>query len=184
VPNPVTREEALKHVITEEAKARAHSDPLPGPIADAFDERGFIKVDKYEVRPVVAYDFEIMKQCNMAMHQFILELAKTPELREDIDWNPEEQWVLVYVFTRPCAEVRKVFRKGKEALYETALAEIADKIHPVLVDKLVEAVQLQFGKSILTAVEYGTGENGKAKTHFFQDAGANPPMGSAGGSAT
>jgi hypothetical protein len=188
IPNPVTREEALKHVITEEAKARANSNPLPGPLGDAFDDRGFIVVEtrscgKLEVRPVVAYDFEIMRQHNMAMHQFILELAKLPNLREEIDWTAEERWVLCWMFTRPCAEVRKIYRKGKEAMQEAAFAEISDKLHPMEVEKIVEAVQLQFGKSIITAVEYGQND-GKTNEQFFQGAGDTPPMASAGGLAT
>lgn len=186
LPNPVSREEAIKHVITEEAKARANSNPLPGPLGDAFDDRGFITVEtqigKLEVRPIVAYDFEIMRQHNMSMHQFILELAKQPQLREEIPWSAEERWILCWMFTRPCADVRKVYRIGKQAMIDAALSEIADRLHPMEIENLVQAVQLQFGKSIMTAVEYGTGE--KSKEMFFQDAGAMPPMGSAGGLAT
>ena len=74
-------------------------------------------------------------------------------------------------------------RKGKEAIQEAAFNEISDKLHPLMVEELTRAVQLQFGKSIVTAVEYGQKE-GKDKEKFFQAAGTMPPMGSAGGLGT
>jgi hypothetical protein len=182
VPNPVSPQEAIRHHINEQAKARANTDPLPGPIAEVFDERGFIEVEGLEVRPIVAYDFVIVKRLDLKLHQFILELAKPEGQREEINWEPEEQWLIAFIFTRPCKVVRELMRKGgRELILEKACEEICDKLSPFVIRDLCDAVLLQFGKCLITAVEYGESKDEKDKTKLFQDAGATQPMASAGG---
>lgn len=186
----IPKEDLIKHAVHEMAAARANTDPMPGPVAMAFDERNYVRVPgtQLEIRPLVAYDLQIAKAFNLAVYQFILEMAKPEAQRQNVDWEDDEKAFLVWLFTRPCKEVRAVVRKGgKELAMETACETISDTIGPVEMGMAIDAVLMQFSRSLSTAVEYAASEkpgvvDGQpVKAKVFQDAGATQPMASAGG---
>lgn len=186
----IPKEDLIKHAVHEMAAARANTDPLPGPVAMAFDERNYIQIPgaQLQIRPVVAYDLQIAKAFNLAVYQFILELAKPEGQRQNVEWDDEEKAFLVWLFTRPCKEVRAVIRKGgRDAAMESAAVAISDVITPSQMGMAIDAVLMQFSRSLSTAVEYaasekpGTIDGKQAQTKLFQDAGATQPMASAGG---
>lgn len=130
------------------AAPRANNDPLPGALNDAFSQDA-IDVDGVLVRKVVAGDWIILKQIKSPLYE--MQLGEKPE---EIKSTEEEDMELLFQFTRPIQEVRKVLAKGRDYFREQALQNISDKLEPEQITKIVGAVTTQFQRYYATRLKY------------------------------
>jgi len=163
-----------------EAGKRANADPLPGPMATAFGTQNIVLFG-FTVRPVVAYDWAIMKHINSPVYRQMLEFMQAGDKAETIDPEYEDIWDLVYLLTRPCEEADKVFKKGKEAFHEEAKKEIGFKLDLGRISILYEACITQLREHTATMVRYaGSPEEGNGHSRDFMVAEVRPETASAG----
>lgn len=174
-----------------EASKRASADPLPGPLANAFGPLS-LKVCGMEVRPLVAYDWAIMKAMNAPIYRQMLEWMQNqehPEKADKVEFTDQEGWELIFLLTRSCEAADEVFEKGKQAFSRAARREIGMKLHTGQVALLAEACLQQVRAHMETMVKYAAeaeeqkqGEG--APLPFLASAGTSPATVSAGGSTT
>jgi hypothetical protein len=185
--NQATLEAAAKDlVLKSEAGKRASADPLPGPLAQAFGPEN-ITVGKYQVRPLVAYDWAILKLINSPVYRQMLEFMQNSEKPEIVEPKDQELWQLIYILTRPCREVKKVFDQGVNKLRDAADEEFGMEMNPMEIAQLSSACFVQVQGFMATMVKYAPQEeeerNGEGKPGF-SDAGPAPATVLAGGSTT
>jgi|SRR3974390_361677 len=169
----------LKQQIDNQAGIRAAADPLPGPLVDAFWPSD-ISVDKFKVRPLVAYDWAIMKRINSPIYRQMLEVMQKGDKASEIEAEPEELWDLIFLLTRPCAESDAFFKKGVEGFKEEAKKEIGFKLHTAVVAQLAQACTDQIFTHMTTMLSYAPKpEEGEVKN--FTKADPTPATDSAGG---
>ena len=173
--------------LEEEASKRASADPLPGPLAKAFGPLN-IAVDEYAIRPIVAYDWAIMKILNSPIYRQMLEFMQDGEKAALLEVQPHEQWELIYLLTRPCEEADKVFSKGAGEFSNAAKREFAFSTHPLKINKLFAACMEQLKNHMATMVKYAQEqEDDGAKDSPLSplsSAGKPPATDSGGGSTT
>lgn len=171
-----------------EASKRASADPLPGPLANAFGPLS-LKVCGMEVRPLVAYDWAIMKSMNAPIYRQMLEWMQNqdhPEKADLIEFTDQEGWELIFLLTRSCEEADEVFEKGKQAFSRAARREIGMKLHTAQVSLLAEACLKQIQAHMETMVKYTAEAEEKKEGEgvplpFLTSAGMSPATASAGG---
>jgi hypothetical protein len=175
------------------AQRRANTEPLPGPLADAFDptER---QVLGFHLRPVVASDFILLKKLNSPLYRHMFDLAEhqravaageQPEGSEPptTPYDEEECVEMVYQFTIPVAQARGEILRGREYFRERAHAGVTDRAPIGALPKLVAAVIAHFVASYSTVVPFGSDTSDDQKTVFTTQPGANATV-SGGGSTT
>jgi len=139
------------------ASKRVANDPLPGPFEDAMGD-GDVEVvtskGKIVVRPVVAYDFTIFKKINSPIFQQMVDVGVSTSGSAELDFDEEDMYELIFQFTRPCKEVRKELKKGREEYREAALAKIADVYGTSDIELIVKVITEQIQKGFSTMVEH------------------------------
>jgi hypothetical protein len=176
---------------------RANAEPLPGPLSQAFtlDE---LKQFGFTIRPVVASDFILLKRLDSPLYRQTFALAeharqiKAQEIPPDAQppvtkYDDEECVEMIYQFTRPLEEVRRVLKRGRDHFRETALATITDAIPIAQMDaypRLVTTVIENFTAAFSTAVEYGASEKDGDETVFTTPPGANATASVGGGTTS
>lgn len=185
VPNGISKERLEEHSMSVMAGRRANSEPLPGPMADAF-AAGAIKVGEHRVRKVVASDWVAFKQIKSPVLEMILDLqqgAGNPEYKpSEVEFSDQQQWELAWQFIKTPKEVRKAIVDG--TISALAEAEIGDVIEQPIVMLLIAAVMEQLKRSWQTAVKYGAEAKKNGDITFFRDTEAMRKMASGGGSST
>lgn len=175
---------ATDQFLKNEAAKRAGADPLPGPLTQAFGPEN-IQVGKYSVRPIVAYDWAILKLINSPVYRQMLEVMQEGEKAKSVEPKDAELWQLIYVLTRPCMEVKRVFDKGEQALRDAADIEIGMNLNPMEVSQLSAACFVQVQGFMATMVKYAPAEEKEGEDKSgFSSAGPAPATVSAGGSIT
>jgi hypothetical protein len=175
----VSREAALQNEIRVQAGVVAAADPLPGPLVDAFTPCD-IEVEGYTVRPLVAYDWAIMKKLNSPIYRQMLEVMQNGEKAKEVSNEPEEMWDMIFLLTRTCSEADSFFKKGVEAFRDQAKKEIGFKMNLAEVARLADACTQQIYAHMQTMVSYAAKEEeGEVKT--FPQAEQIPATASAGG---
>ena len=136
------------HVLRVAAAPIANADPLPGPLLEAFDNVP-IKVGQFEVRPVVAADWLILKRLNSPLYRQAIETESVP-----IETSDDDGIEIIYQFTRPAKEVRAVLAQGLEHFKEQAKQAIADECNMAQLEELIAAVRIQLQRTYTTALAY------------------------------
>lgn len=178
INDPRLEAKARELYLRTEAGKRAVSDPLPGPLSTAFGPLN-LPVDQFEVRPLVAYDWAILKLSNSPVYRQMLEIMQEGEKAKVIEPTDQEQWEIIYLLTRPCKEVDKVFQKN--LLGQEAREQIGMVIHSGQQVKLFTACMLQIQRQMETMVRYAQ-EKTEEKSEgipgvpdFLASAGNPPP---------
>ena len=176
---------------TAEAEARAGvaqefreaaADPLPGPLAAAFE--GLPEaVAGLRVRKMVHYDFALLRRLNSPL---LRQMAGTngKKGKKGTAFTDEQGYEMVWQFTRPCEEVESALDKlGVSGFRKLTKREIGFGLGPVEVALRVKMVEREVLRSFLTALKYTEKDKGSGETVFTRPP-AVPVTGSAGGSIT
>lgn len=164
-----------KHERLVNATAVANATPLPGPLAGAFDPRP-LQVAGLTLVPVVAYHLTLLQLLDSP----IFLAATLPEdKRAGMKVDHESVYEAIFLFTRPVAECRRLFKRGREVFREAALTEIADRLPAPQVPAIERAVMQHLVNAFSTAVghQLAAGDDGTV----FTPPPAEPTTGSAGG---
>lgn len=173
-----TREEWVERCRREGAKGRANAEVLPGPLAGAFPTEAGREVAGLRMRPLVHYDYVILRRLDSPLYRKVLELGKPESDRQEVAFEDEDGYEMVWQFTRPVKEVAGVLARGRQAVRQAAVEEIGQRLGALEVQELVRLAVENFVAASSTAVGYRTpsGEGGEVFT--------GPPArgtGSAGG---
>jgi hypothetical protein len=172
----------LQKAINTQAGIRAAADPLPGPLSVAFLPPCDIEVESYRIRPIVAYDWAIMKRIGSPIYRQMLEVMQNGDKAAEVPSEPEEMWDLIFLLTRPCMESDALFKKGGlDAFREAAKQEIGMKNNLGQILALGRACTDQIYAHMQTMVQYAAKENGDGEVRNFPSAEPTPATGSAGG---
>lgn len=160
------------------AIAEAGRDPLPGPLMDAFTGVPD-QVAGLQVRPLVHYDFVILRKLDSPLLRQFNGTDKTP-------FTDEQGYEMIYQFTRPVRAAADLAAKGREVFQRTAVDEIGMRLGPVEVALLVKAVEREFIRAFSTVIKYQAGAPGPSANgeQVFPQPPADVKTGSAGGSIT
>lgn len=160
--------------------AEANAEPFPGPLADAFAGAP-IKLDGFSVREFVPRDVAILKRLNSPFYRQILEALKPREKRKPTDVADADEWEVIYLFTRPCAEAEAKLNEGRAAYTQAARAAFADnpRINIALYNDLYLVCAGRIVAAFRTAVAYQSRDSGDGTV--FTPPPAAPMTASAGG---
>jgi hypothetical protein len=184
----------------------AHDNPLPGPLLEAFAGEP-VRLHGFTLQPVTMGLVALLKRLQsplLAVVQVMREELtredgadeSTPELaartREArlaaaniriaaLSADDEALVETIFAFVHPVDRVRSLLNAGRDKFREAALAEIADKLHPLQVMELQQAVAAHYAGSFATAVQYEARQE-KADGTVFTPPPAGPTTVSAGGS--
>lgn len=196
-PEQIAEAELAKDIAAHQARQaatrRANAEPLPGPLATAFnaDELQALGI---KLRPVVASDFILLKKLNSPLYRRTFELAeharqvKAGELAADApppqtNFDEEECVEMIYQFSIPLPQARAELKRGREFFREQAQQAITDHAPVDALPRLVEAVVANFTAAFSTAVQY-SGESKEGEETVFTTPAAAGATASAGGSIT
>lgn len=140
-------------------------DPAPGPLLDAFLPEPALAAGM-ELQPIVASHLLILKRLG-------LEIFQAGATHED-----EEVFELLYVFTRPIAEVRAALAAGRPEFREKAMLATADKLTIDSIPSVEAAITSHFLKATGTALSY---KPPASTDGSFQTPPRSPATGSVGG---
>lgn len=158
----LTQEQIDRELRRRDAVASANADPLPGPLADAFDPEP-LSVGHFTVRPYVPFDMVVLRKLESPLLKQMAELAKPEEERRPTEFDDMDEAVMIFQFITPIERVRDLVQRGARAFRAAAEQEIAfnPRINAVLQAQLVQAVTKQFLRAFSTVINYGGGESGK-----------------------
>ena len=162
------------------AARRAAAAPLPGPLREAFAGEP-VTVHGFTLQPVTMGLHPILVRIGSPLLEVIRimreELTRadgadesTPALlaaarearlakalrRIETEIKAEEETLVetVFAFLRPVAEIRALLNQGRAVFRETALRQVADKLHPAQFAELQRAVSTHYSASFATALSY------------------------------
>jgi hypothetical protein len=166
VAAPVPEEKLRAYAVENEAAKRASADPLPGPLGAAFGPLD-IHVDGLKIRPLVAYDWAVMKAANHAIYRQMLEYMQLGDQAKDVEPTEQEAWEIIYLLSHPCEEVDDVFQRGVKAFSTAARREVGMKLHPGQIARLSKACFEQVQRHMTTMVKYAQKADKDGETSFF-----------------
>ncbi len=164
--------------------ARANAEPFPGPLAQAF-AHGPIRVGEFTIREFVPMDAAILRRLNSPFYQQILEVLKPKEQRTKTPYQDADEWQVIFLFTRPCAEAERLLDAGPAAFAQAARAAFAHnpRINLALYEDLFTACAGRIMAAFHTALDYrATASDGEGTV--FTTPPPAPTTASAGGSTT
>jgi hypothetical protein len=173
-------ESFIQHQIDRQAGIVAAADPLPGPLEGAFIPND-IEALGQKIRPLVAYDWAIMKKLNSPIYRQMMEVMQKGPTAVDVESAPEELWDLIFLLSRPCEEADTYFKKGLEAFHEQAKREIGMKYGLGQILVLVKACTDQIYAHMQTMLAYVPKEDKDGEVKNFPPADPTPATASAGG---
>ena len=150
---------AVERQLKEDARRRAGTDPLPGPLADAFQSDCIPVNGSVKVRRVVTSDWVILRQLKSPIIQQMLEMQKDEAIREEVPFTDEEGYEICWQFTHNPKDCRALLEVSRERFRQQAIEDIADSLDPSIVGQVVKAVGKQILRSFETALKYGTDES-------------------------
>jgi hypothetical protein len=104
------REIIANQKLEDKAAVRAAATAKPGPLADIWSPTPEIKVGKYSIRPFYDLDFEFFQDLN---HPFAAFAMGNADAIEGFVPRGPDAWQLIWVMTRPVAEVETAFQETK-----------------------------------------------------------------------
>ena len=177
-PYPGFNKEAAAHAARARALGEAAAQPLPGPLAGAFGEVPET-VAGLRVRPVVHYDFTVLRALNSPLLRQ-LEGSKKREAFTD-----DQGYEMVLQFTTPPEDLAGLLDqhgKGFAGMFRgLARKRIGFALGPVEVALLVKGVEKAFLTAFSTVLQF---EPKAQDDGGFPKPPAGPGTGSAGGSIT
>lgn len=160
--------------------AAANASVLPGALAAAFASE-HATIGGLTVRPVVHYDFVILRQLGSPL---LTQLGGAISAEARTPFDDEQGYEMVWQFTRPIREVIAALAQGRDHVREIALETIGLTLGPVEVALLVKAVENEFLRAFATVVKYGSPPAEGDGTVFTAPPAAARTTASAGGSTT
>lgn len=163
----------------------AASDPLPGPLLNAFLPEPLVAAG-LELRPVVASDWAILKRLDSPILKELARAsvaAKNPELAgPTTTFEEEDIWELLFLWTNPPPVVRAALAKGRPQFREHVLATLADKLPGGVIGQGQQLIDALFG-NLLRSLSTQIGHEPRAESNADFRL-APPATASAGGSVT
>lgn len=161
-----------------EAGKRAVSDPLPGSLSKAFPASS-IEVDDYKIRPLVAYDWALLKLLDSPVFRQMQEYMQCGEKAKDIQPTDFELFEMIYLLSRPCEEVDAVYEQGGVQAIRKQARGLGMKLNTGQTALMSSACFSQIKAHMETIVKYAPQENseinGEIAPDFFANAGKPPP---------
>jgi len=115
------REIIANQKLEDLAAVRAAATAKPGPLADIWASTPDIKVGEFVVRPFYDLDFEFFQDLD---HPFAAFAMGNADAIEGFVPRGPDAWQLIWVMTRPVAEVEALFKtEGREAVKQAAKSE-------------------------------------------------------------
>lgn len=186
---PVAPELYPGHRAEQERQARRHAhlaeagaEPFPGPLAAAFAE-GPLRLGEFTVREFVPMDAAILRRLDSPFYRQILEILKPKEQRRPTPVADADEWEVIYLFTRSCAEAEAKLNEGAAAFAQAARAAFAHnpRINLGLYQELAEACAGRIVAAFHTALAYKSARAEEDGTVFTRPP-TRPTTASAGGS--
>lgn len=137
--------------------AQANAEPFPGPLADAF-ANGPIRLGEFTVREFVPMDAALLRRLDSPFYRQLLEILKPKEQRQATPCEDLDEWVVIYLFTRPCAEAEAVLNQGVAEFQRQARAAFAHnpRLNLALYQDLFEACAHRIITAFDTALRWRT----------------------------
>lgn len=162
----------------------AASDPLPGPLLDAFLPE-VLRAAGFELRPVVASDWAILKRLKSPLLAELKRASLQKDHPELVDqkttFEEEDVWELLYLWSHHPRDSRALLARGREAYREAAM-QVADRLPATIARDAEGIISALFGnllRSLSTQVGHApAGDDGPG----FPS--APPQTASAGGLTT
>jgi len=165
------------------ATAGASHAVLPGPLREAFAD-GSRTVGGHTLLPVTLGLTAILGQINSPLLDVLrimrecmtedvgvagdsaearakahkLRMANADQRIAEIKGDEAAAVETVFCFLTPPAELRRLLAAGRDKFRETALAALADKLHPVVLAELQRAIGVHYMASFATVVQYGAAQ--------------------------
>lgn len=150
--------------IQQAATEQANREVAPGALKAVYTEGLDIKVGPFTVRPVVSWDFVILRDINSFLYR--QQLGEVVEM----DKVPIEQICeLCFLLTTPIREARSVLRKGRDSFAEAAVGKFENDI--IVLTDIVKACTEQFKVALSTMQSHGP----KDEKESVQAGGPFPP---------
>lgn len=164
--------------------AQANAEPFPGPLAAAF-ATGPLRLGDFTVREFVPMDAALLRRLNSPFYQQILEVLKPAEQRAPTPYADADEWSVIFLFTRPCAEAEKLLNVSPAAFAQAARAAFAHnpRINLALYQDLFLACAGRILAAFHTALDYRAAAP-EGEGTVFTTPPAGPPTASAGGCTT
>jgi len=164
--------------------AQANAEPFPGPLAQAFAQ-GPIRVGEFTIREFVPMDAAILRRLDSPFYRQILEVLKPVGARKPTPYEDTDEWMVIFLFTRPCAEAEKILDAGPAVFAQAAREAFAHnpRINLALYQDLFTACASRIMAAFHTALDYRARESDGEGTVFTTPPAA-PTTASAGGSTT
>jgi len=208
-PYPGYAREAAALAAKVAAANRAHAEPFPGPLLEAFVAPP-PALHGFTLQPVGMGLVILLKRIDSPLLDVVRimreELTRedeadesTPELATaaraarharanarlaaEIKADDETFVETVYCFVRPIAGIRALLASGRDKFREAAQRELGDRLHPAQFAELQAAVSAHYAQSFATAVHYEP-PKGKDDGTVFTPPPAAGMTASAGGSTS
>lgn len=177
--------ELARKQVRDQEVAHAAAEAFPGPLAGAFAE-GTLQVGDYTIREFVPMDAAILRRLKSPFYQQILEVLKPKEHRQPTQYEDADEWVVIYLFTRPCAEAERVLNQGVAAFQRAAREAFAHnpRLNLALYNDLFEACANRIMGAFNTALIYRARESADGEGTVFTTPPPAPMTASVGGSPT
>lgn len=162
--------------------AQANAEPFPGPLAQAFAQ-GPVRVGEFTIREFVPMDAAILRRLNSPFYQQILEVLKPAAQRKPTPYEDADEWQVIFLFTRPCAEAERILNAGPAVFAQAAREAFAHnpRINLALYEDLFTACAGRIMAAFHTALNYRAAASEGDGTVFTMPP-AGPTTASAGGS--
>ena len=181
----LTLELSARQAEREAELRRANAEPFPGSLAEAFDPVAK-RVGNFTVRPVVPFDHQILRALKSPLYLQMLELGKPEGERAETAFSDDDEWDMLYQFTRPARDLVSVIAKGPEFFRATARETMGFDSDITLLGKeiLLRMIVLEVGSSYQTIVGTAKRPGDSGATVNFHRPPTDSTTASAGGSPT
>ena len=188
------------------AANHARGNPLPGPLREAFSGdppvcHGFTllpvatglqailqrtKSPVLDVARIIQEELHREDGADVSTPELLTKaraarMAKAQKRLNRIKATQEELVESIFCFIQPQEYLRELLDRGRSGFREAAMRKIGDKLHPLVVVELFQAVLAHYFASFVTVVEYAA-PAGKDDGTVFYPPPAGATTASAGGS--
>lgn len=135
--------------------AQANAEPFPGPLDAAFAQ-GPVQIGGFTVRELVPIDVKLLKRLDSPFYRQMLELLKPKEQRQRTPVADEQEWEIIYLFTRPSLEAEAELDRSLAGFRHAARLAFAHnpRINVAVYQRLYNACANRIIRAFATAVAY------------------------------
>jgi hypothetical protein len=176
----IDRETAVQHVNVdlfrrfknnEDFSRKAQSRPLPGPLAQVFPSAS-IQAGGKTIHRVVPSHFACLQSLESPLLKMIEEAMTSSELKSEVNFNPQQQWDVCYLFTSDPEQAYDLLETGVNNFHKVARKEVGNGWDAASINFVMIAILEQIRRHILTLVRFGSEMEAKGDVSFFRD--SNP----------